>query len=275
MREFKLVNADGLEWDLMRRDAFFHAPDGLGFSKSISTVQVGYNFIETSDSLNQKTPSGEMVFNGYDRYREFIAFISKTPLSLRYKPLDKWYRIQCKVESLGKTELTGAKNLICPISFVALSTWYEHVTVKQNVPEEDSGKVYPYSYSYKYADTTIAVTEIKNGNIESPLIIQIFGPVVNPSWVLSQSKIQLAEGRINVSIPEGNKLVINADPANMEIAEYTILENAFVKDLYAESDFSTARFIFAPPGDSILTIFDESGEDIIAYVEVEKLADSV
>lgn len=274
MREFKLLNADGFEWDLMREDAFFHAPDGLGFSRSVSTVQVGGSFLEISDSLDQKKPSGEMVFKGYEQYQEFISFISKTPLVLLYKPLNKWYRLQCKVDSLGKTE-KGINRLICPISFLGLSTWYELLNAQQTIPEEGAGKIFPHTYPYKYADTTVATTEIDNGNHSSPVIIQIFGPVINPYWTLMQQEKVISSGRVDVTVPGGNKLVINADPANMEIAEYTVADNLFVADHYPQSDFSTERFIYAPPGKSVLTILDESGGDISAYVEVEKLADSV
>ena len=274
MREFKLVNANGLEWDLMRKDAFFHAPDGLGFGRTISAVQVGGSYIETGDSLDQKAPSGEMVFLGYEEYSDFISFIAKTPLVLMYKPLQKWFRLKCKISSLGKTEIIGGR-LICPISFTALSTWYELLNVRQNIPQEGTGKIYPYTYPYVYSDTTVATAEIENGDRTSPTIIQIFGPVKNPSWILNHNGGQVASGYAEVTIPKGHKLVINSDPAEMEIAEYTVIDNAFVEDHYSKGDFSTERFIFVPPGKSRLSIFDETGGDIEAYVEVEKLADSV
>lgn len=56
----------------------------------------------------------------------------------------------------------------------------------------------------------------------------------------------------------------------MEIAEYT-LEGTFVQNLYQSSDFSTGRFIYAPPGESTLTFSHDGTSDITAYVEVENL----
>jgi hypothetical protein len=33
VRKFKLINANGAEWDLMRKDGFLYQPEGLGVAK--------------------------------------------------------------------------------------------------------------------------------------------------------------------------------------------------------------------------------------------------
>ena len=108
----------------------------------------------------------------------------------------------------------------------------------------------------------------------SPCKLQIFGPVVNPAWALIKAGARVAVGKVTATIPDGHKLVVDADPATMEIAEYA-LDGTYIQNLYQSSDFSTGRFIYAPPGESTLTFSHDGTSDIVAYVEVEKLAYSV
>lgn len=54
MREFKLYNAQGQEFDLMRKDAFLYLPSGLGITMAYTSEAVGYDFIETSEEMAQK-----------------------------------------------------------------------------------------------------------------------------------------------------------------------------------------------------------------------------
>ena len=80
VRQFKLINALGQEFDLMRKDAFFQTPSGLGFSVDFDVEPVGYDWIETDSQIDQKTVSGELVFTKYQGYQEFIRFCSLSPL---------------------------------------------------------------------------------------------------------------------------------------------------------------------------------------------------
>ncbi len=275
MRYFKLVNSRGAEWDLMARDGFFHAPSGLGFARSISTLRAGNDWLPSNEFLNQKTPSGEMVFFSYESYQRFVSFISyDEPLFLMYQPTRKWYRCRCKVSKLEKGDMTNPGLLVCPIVFSCLGTWHELVSASQADINKAAGKVYPYAYPYSYADSTVVSAAIENGNLESPCKLHIFGPCTNPAWSISQGGETLQRGRVFATIPEDHKLVVAAAPAEMEIAEYT-RNNVFVRDLYAASDFSTERFIYAPPGSSTVSVTGENTDVVRATVEVEKLAYSV
>ena len=275
MRYFKLVNALGAEWDLMQKDGFFHAPSGLGFSRSISSLRAGLDWLPSSEFLNQKTPSGEMVFFSYESYQRLVSFISyDVPLFLMYQPTRKWYRCRCKVTKLEKGDMTSPGLLVCPIVFSCLGTWHELVSASQAEVNTAAGKVYPYAYPYSYADSTVASAAIENGNLDSPCKLHIFGPCTNPAWSISQGGKTLQRGRVFATIPEGHKLIVAASPAEMEIAEYT-RNNVLVQDLYAASDFSTERFIYAPPGSSTVSVTAENADTVRATVEVEKLAYSV
>jgi hypothetical protein len=274
MRRFKLINANGVEFDMNNAPAFFQNPGGLGFSKNIESMPAGYDFIETNNELDQKIIPGEMVFKSYEGYAGFISFCSKTPLVLCYAPSSKWYYISCKVQKIDKPEIK-ARKLICPIDFLCLSTWYEKVSINKAQTNAAGGKEYPYTYDYTYIETSIGSVEINNtGVIPSPSKIHIFGEAINPSWALIQGGLTIATGRVNATIDAGKKLVVDSSPSTIEIAEYTI-NNVFVRNLYQLSDFSTERFLIIPVGPSIITFSNEGLSDLTALVEVKQLAETV
>lgn len=55
MRQFKLINADGEEVNLMDRASFFHRPSGLGYSYSYAIQGAGSEFIPTEKSSTKRT----------------------------------------------------------------------------------------------------------------------------------------------------------------------------------------------------------------------------
>lgn len=273
MRKFKLKNGVGAEWDLMDKTAYFNAPGGLGFGKTYSTIQAGSAWLVSDEFLNQYAVTGEMIFFDYSRYQAFISFVTKGPLYLMYSPLDTWYKIKCEVQSADKSELKSGY-LAVPITFLCFGTWHEAVKVTQSQAPDQGIKRYSYTYPYYYAETATGTAKIRNGDLASPCKLQIFGPVVNPAWALIKAGTRVAVGKVTAKIPDGHKLVVDADPATMEIAEYA-LDGTYIQNLYQSSDFSTGRFIYAPPGESTLTFSHDGTSDITAYVEVEKLAYSV
>lgn len=274
MRRFKLQNAAGTEWDLMRKDAYFNAPDGLGFSKSIKTVQAGYSWLKTEDTLDEPAVSGEMVFKDYLTYQQFITFISQLPLKLFYASQETWYQIPCEIQSVGKSEMRSNNLLYCPIAIACFGAWRERSIVKPVQSVVTASKKYTYTYPYKYADTVAGSVIIENGNIPSPCKLHIFGPVANPSWSVVQGGVKILDGKVNITIPAGNKLVVDADPLSMEITEQT-KNGDFVANRYQNSDFSTSRFVIVPAGISTISFLQSGTEPIDALVEVSILAASV
>lgn len=262
VRRFKLMNANGAEWDLMRFDAFFHAPDGLGISRSISSIRTGGDYLETDSFPDQRTVTGEMVFMNYSIYKDFVGFVSADPLLLFYAPENTWYRVGCRVQFLGKTEIKTANRLICPVQFLCTGMWHESATVETDLEGAESPKTYPYGYNYTYFDATLGGMAIQNGNLESPVILSIFGPVQDPSWSLTQGGSVVSTGAVSALITEGNKLVVDSRPDRMEIAEYT-QNGEYVRNLYQYSDFSTDRFVYAPPGESLLSVTGTGGVTIV------------
>lgn len=279
MRKFKLINGNGAEFDLNSPIAFFQNPDGLGAAKNIQSVQSGYDFIKTKDEPAQKNITGEIAFKkatAYEKYQEFSDFCTAEPLVLCYMPISKWYYIDIELQSIGKSEIgMESRRLICPVSFLALGTWYDAQKSYEIQLSDAEGKKYTYTYPYTYLETAAGSVEINNtGKIESPCILHIFGEVVNPSWSLIKDGISVMTGGVDATISAGNKLVVNASPKDMQIAEYTA-DGVFVQDRYQDSDFSKTRFIYAPVGRSTVVFSHEGSGVINAVVEVKQLANTV
>ena len=272
MRQFKLRNSTGAEWDLMSKQSYFNSPSGLGFGKTFTTVQSGTSWIVTDEVPSQSTISGEMVFFDYSKYQEFVAFASKTPLYLMYAPKSTWYTIKCNIQTLSKGEFKSGY-LSASIAFLCFGLWYEAITAEQ-AAATGGMKEYSYAYPFTYAETAVGIVSIKNGNLESPCKLHILGACTNPTWAMSANGERVLTGKVTATISEGHKLVVDADPDTMEIAEYTT-DGTFVRDLYQYSDFSTERFVYAPQGNSTITFTHDGTGDIKAWVEVERLAYSV
>lgn len=86
MRRFELLNSIGAVFDLMRQDAFFHAPNGLGKSREITSSRIGDCSLITEDKTSLSVPiTGEMIFKDYPQYKEFIDFLTDT-VTLAYCP---------------------------------------------------------------------------------------------------------------------------------------------------------------------------------------------
>lgn len=98
--------------------------------------------------------------------------------------------------------------------------------------------------------------------------MQIMGAALNPEWRLIVGGQIAASGKINADIIRGHKLVINTDPVNMEIAEYTV-EEVFVTDRYKDSDFNTARIFQLPAGKSTLVVLSDSTNIPSVFIEVK------
>lgn len=273
MRRFKLTNAAGQTFDLMRKDAFLHEPDGLGFSRSVSSLLSGESWLVTENDPEQPQPTGEIVFKGYEQYQEFMAFISFGGLYFWYAPLDKWYSAPCIAINLGKSEIEqGTLRLICPITFLLESSWTRK---EQIAAESQSGsKIYPYTYPYIYGSQYGGSYVVQNDTSrDAALKLTIFGPVENPRWsVVNGNTVQ--RGKVNAVLTMGHKIVVDSSDGALELAEYTN-ENEFVKDLYADGDFSTVRFVKALPGQNIISFEQDGSGDIGTAVEVIFYAESV
>lgn len=92
----------------------------------------------------------------------------------------------------------------------------------------------------------------------------------DPVDIQKAAGLSISSGAVTTEIKEGQKLVVRSEADRLEIAIYTT-ENEWVEDVYQQSDFSTARFIYAPPGDSTLKFSHEGSQELNVSVEVRCL----
>lgn len=267
MRQFVLQSRNGEQFDLMRKDAFFSEPDGLGFADDLTFGEVGSSWVLTKQTRQRPEPSGQMVFAGYTQYEEFAAFAARKSLKLGYKSAQTWIWLPCIV-SLEKGEIGQNRRLCCGVTFHATGPWAEEVSFVQGGLDA-YGIGYPISYGYTYGKGNPGLIQVKNGLRQSPFKLYIFGPAQNPAWRVVQNGTLIGTGKMNLELLADRELLIDSNPANMRIAEYT-RDGAFVANRYASSDFSTQRILLLPSGTSKIYTSDDNGV-ISAAAEVAKL----
>lgn len=276
VRQFKLINANGIEWNLMQKDSFFYEPSGMGIAKDGSYMRIG-NVYESIDMVQaQRTISGTMVFKSYAIYEQFCQFLNFTPLKLAYKPNATWAYMDGEVTSLEKTEFDKETfRLVCSMTFTGTSLWYIPKTAVRTADTVVDAKRYNYFYNYTYADAINGYINVTNNSSEyAPAKISIMGPITNPSWYMSVNGNVQTSGNVTAVIPAGNKLVINSKDGALEIAEYTNA-NVFVGNHYQNSDFSKVNFIRFPSGNSVLYVSGTTEDPIEAWVEIEELHETI
>ena len=275
-RKFKLINSIGAEYDLCNLNHALYSPDGLGFDKSFDSVQVGSAFALVEDKLNQQTITGEIVFKSYEYYSEFKEFISGGSLTFAYQPRNYniWYYRSCEVKNLKKSEIDKTTHrLHCSVDFLCFSQWYESVIAERTVYEVSENSIFPLTFPFTFADKNINEVIIVNTNVDpAPCKIEIFGPCSNPRWELKNSSGTIVNGRVSISLNEGERLIVDSNIESMCIVKMT--EDSET-DVYQHSDFSTGRFIYAPNGRSILRFYHDSDYALDITVEVRKVADTV
>lgn len=271
VRRFKLINKIGAEYNLNNYGhAWLHDPDGLGWAQTLETVSVGDAFVTLRTGVEAPSPNGEIIFISYEAYQEFLDFVQIGGLVLAYMPLSTWRYLDCVVQ-IEKSEIKPENDrLICPITFLAQSYWYEALQVYRTSSEaHESDKQYDYEYAYTYGGDGAGAVTVYNGALESYFSLTMLGEVRNPYWRVMKNGEIVKEGKVNATISAGNKLVVNTHPAKMEIAEYTV-GGEFVRDLYGLSDFTTERIFALPSGTSTVVLADSSLTPPVGWLEVRK-----
>lgn len=277
VRQFKLINARGAEWDLMRKDAFLYSPDGLGVSQSNEYMRIGNTYKLIQRLAAQKAVGFQMVFKSYALYRQFADFIIYHPLKLAYMPQNEWTYIDGDITAMSKTEIdkdTG--RLISNCTFTATSLWYIPRRAQRTSDDVENPKKYTYGYDYQYADAINGyINVVNNSNEDAQGVITIFGAITNPSWYVSVNNDVVESGSVTADIPEGHKLVVNSKDGQLEVAEYNADDDTFIRNLYQATDFSRETFVHFPAGNSVLFVSGTTESQIVAYVQIDEVHDTV
>ena len=273
MRQFSLRNSLGATISLQDRHGYaFFDEEGLGFDLETSFQRIEAQFRLIEEGLAQPQISGNLVISGLDafaKYTAFLSFIRHTPLTLIYTS-DQTIYLEGLITSLEKGDMINRRTLVCPLTFTGTSYWFDEVLVKEAAGEmPESTKMYSYTYPYEYASGEIGEIDIPSIALSSYFKLTIFGPTTNPKWQLYSGGTLVNSGKVTATIPSGDKLVVNTDPLEMEIAEYTTA-GVLVTDRYPDSDFTTTRIFAIPPGDSTMIVSDDSVSAPVSWIEVKK-----
>lgn len=200
-RKFKLVNANNDEFTLTEKNfkVFANAPNGLGFSKSVSTLRLGDEELLLYSLVNLDNINFELLFyddklsDKYQKYVEFMQFISFKPLYLYYQRPNgfEWYRRRIEIVSLSKGEVSANDSMLhCNLSMKTLGFWeddIENVIVVSKV-EITEGKIYPITYPFTYGGNSFSgINLISQGLLDTPMEILVNGTCEDVEWILYDS----------------------------------------------------------------------------------------
>ena len=270
MRKFTLINNDGMSYDLTeKKNSFFFEVGGLGYERETEFQRIGEHLSLINDHLAQGKVTGQIKFwqpNAYQQYFKFAQFCQNKPLKLLYTPPSgiTYYR-EGYVTKIDKAE---SNSLTASIEFKATTPWYKTLNVV-NSGEISGGKVYDYTYDYQYADGVLGSVIIDSDSYEnSPCKITMYGPLTNPSWSHYLNNILLVNGKVNGTVEEGNKLVIDTTTIPYSIRQYDMDDN-LISDMYQLSDFSTYRFVMLGYGENIISVTHDGTNVIKLGVEAK------
>lgn len=269
MRKFKIMNGEGKSFDLNSKESFFHSIGGFGYTDSTQFKQIGTDFIPLEEMFSQGELNGSIFFGGikaYQNYREFTRFVRSTPLTLIYQP-DEEFRVPIRLLQIEKGELMeGGIGLNCEVSFIVTGLFYRSIT-KNSDTLYIGGKIYPYVYSYAYADISQNTLLIDSDSyVDSPCRISIYGPCVNPVWKHYVDNVLYETGAYSGTIPDGRKLVIDTTTMPYSITERGSGDE-IVADRYQMCDFTTERFFLLKHGSNRISVVHDGLNSINMTVE--------
>lgn len=222
VREFKLVNEKGQEYSLM--DIYNHClltdPSGLGYSYSTEYEQLGNTFITNLRKFEQGQISGTANFLNYDNYKNLVDFIEASEsLKFSYKiPFQngqKEYFKDIQIQSLTKTQKQTDGIIKETITFDCLSLWYEENTFIHTIQPKVNEIRWDFKWDSKFIDySTRSIQFINNGHVESPILVEIDGHVLNPKIELYVEGELYQELPFTVEIEEYEKLLYGTQEGN-------------------------------------------------------------
>lgn len=279
-RKFWLENGLGQLYQLTDRNfkRFLNAPNGLGFIKDISVIQLGNREVITGTNYQMVNPQGELVFHGdnndiYQGYFDYINFIKYQPIKFHYLPVNTLYDYYCEgtVAQTDKAEIGTDNVLRCPFYFKPTTHW---LTANANVVEiasgtSGTGKSYPMSYPYHYSGTTLSDISLTNqGTLPTGFMLEINGETTNPQWSVSQGGLQYGIGKIN-----GTYDYVRINSTDGEESIYlerngSVIANApSYQDLSIADGTSLITFVKLRVGESKLNLSLGNGFDGFARIQ--------
>jgi hypothetical protein len=271
-RKFKLLNSRGDEYTLTEKNfkVFANNPQGLGFSKSISTLRLGDEEVLLYSMVNLDTISFELLFwdddlgEKYEKYREFMSFISFKPLMLYYQRPNSfdWFRRRIEIVSLGKTEVSFDDSMLhCPLNMKTLGFWeddIEHILEIEKT-ETEEGKIYPITYPINYGSNSLSgIQVISQGLLDTPVEIYVNGYTENAEWIIYDSNDTIY-GRTKF-IGEFDSIYVNSRESEEDI-------KLFKNGLYLDNPLSYQDLTVGSPNEINITFLKlKAGQSKISFL---------
>jgi hypothetical protein len=183
---------------------------------------------------------------GYHGYTEFMNYLKlgEKGLKLYYEAEDSAFCF-IDIKSLSKQELI-AGTLQSQIVFQKLSLWLKSQLYTVDVNEDSTGKVYPFSYPYRYSAFFEGKIQIINRGVQkAPLLIEILGAVSDPEIIIRKSNTIITMLRLYHNQLNG-EIHISAVPNHQYIRQ---IDNGEVISIYGSQDFTCDNFLFVEPGE--------------------------
>lgn len=264
MRTFRLYDDDGNRYNITSKDSlFFYAVDGLGFEQKAQFQRIEDRFALLENYIDQGKITGTIKFwqpEAELQYFNFAQFCQNQPIRMDYNNNYGTYTRTGIITKIERGDGDG-NELRIKIEFTAQTPWYKIIS-EYNPGTESGGKVYNYSYDYTYLQGGKNTISIDSDSYQSsPVKLVVLGPAVNPSWRHYLNNKLVTEGRVNGTIGEGNRLIVDTTTIPyriIQVDEYGEL----VSDMYQQSDFSTYRFVRFGHGTNTVT-FSADGSNIL------------
>jgi hypothetical protein len=230
-----------------RSGCLIHQVTGLGFSQEMTYLKYDtfYDRVDQTQGLTEIQATLTFL-KGYHGYTEFMNYLKlgEKGLKLYYEAEDSAFCF-IDIKSISKQELI-AGTLQSQIVFQKLSLWLKSQLYTVDVNEDSTGKVYPFSYPYRYSAFFEGKIQIINRGVQkAPFLIEILGAVSDPEIIIRKSNTIITMLRLYHNQLNG-EIHISAVPNHQYIRQ---IENGEVISIYGSQDFTCDNFLFVEPGE--------------------------
>lgn len=218
VREFRLLNEKGQEYSLMNIHNYclLTEPDGLGYSYTSEYEQLENTFVESFRKITQSQITGTLNFLSYDNYKNFIDFIEASEklrfaYKIPFKNGSKEYLKDVRIQSITKTQIQLNKVISETVTFDCLSLWYSENTTIYDMKHQSNEFRWDFRWDPIFRDyNTRTLDFINDGHIEAPILLEIDGPVTNPSLELFVEGDLYQTLKLKVQINEYEKVLYSS-----------------------------------------------------------------
>ena len=301
-RHFAISNSDNTDRiELNDFDGYLMtSPTGFGIYRTSEYITVGNQRVKTNNKPTFEKITCNVLILGarneweskYAVLRDFISKYIDGGFRLYYTPQDETRYIKCDITIVDKTEKDRGY-LPIKLEIQPLSLWLKDVNKQSMRQSVDSSNLFIFAehesdyvaifeeneevedeyerqvYSITFASGTGDIAYLVNsGVVDTPLLIKIYGKVVNPYVKLkkySTGEVVQFVNFPNLTIDDGYYLEINSDASNTYI-EQVNMQTGERFDIESYANIESNVYITLPKGTWILEVTDE-GTDNICHTE--------